>query len=469
MTDRSTRFGGAAGTVVFHFLNPADWGSLLPASVAFGLILVLTAVGSFWLKLPFVLTLLLSTLAMSPVVGRLTLAAKSGDAKAGLLSRTEAGAVKGFVVRYAALNAVWIIPVSLVGASLLGSGLPTKMTQSPGSWLAAAPIAGALFLVLIAAVGSVAAHLVAARASSLAACLAPEPWQWLASRREELPALIALCVGGSLLFLGLTMPVFILLGALLARGSPNAGSGILGLGFFLGWSSIPVFVSRIVGTFVGDAEVAPAAATATAMGAPPPPSEPAIPSPVAERVDIQAALTRLTALAQVDVPGAIAQALDLRTHAPQSAVLATQLAKLHLRNNQVSEALLMGAEAISLAFAEGGEALAMDLFGQLRDHRKAIKLPAKDWDSLARAFLNSSRFAEAAWCFVASGSSGADATRWLKGMVSAADGAAKAGQLEVASSIYSHVIKAAPTTATADYCRAALARLKPKLKSKPAA
>jgi hypothetical protein len=465
MTDRSTRFGGAAGTVVFHFLNPADWGSLLPAGIGFGLILVATAAVAYWLKLPLVVTILLSTLAMSPLVGRLTLAASHGDMKAGLLSRTEPGAVKGFVVRYGVLNAVWIVPVFASATALFGSFLPTRPSGPPASWLAAGPAVGGILLFLVAAVGSIAAHLVAARAKNLAGCFTPEPWQWVASRRQDLPGLLAVTVGGSLLFLGLTMPFFFLLGALLARGNSNVAAGVVGLGCFLGWSSIPVFTSRMLGAFVEVPSDAPGAVWASVLPEPEAPSGPPAPPPL----DIEAALTRLSAQAQVDLPSAIDEALLLRKEAPQSSALAALLTKLYLQSQQVAPAVTTGGEAIALALAEGAEAVALELFAQLIKHRKALKLSGQDWDGLARAFLSAGKFSEAAWCFVSAGAAGTDATRWLKGMVSAGDGAAKAGQLEVASNIYSHVLKKASATPSADYCRSALDRLKPKLKAKPAA
>ena len=46
---------------------------------------------------------------------------------------------------------------------------------------------------------------------------------------------------------------------------------------------------------------------------------------------------------------------------------------------------------------------------------------------------------------------------------------AKAGQVGVATNIYQHVIKTAPQTPSAEYCRAALERLKPRLKTRPSA
>src|SRR5262245_10144045 len=127
----------------------------------------------FALRLPFPVTFLLSTVAMSPVIGRLTMAAKEGDLRAGVLSPVPPGAVKGFVVRYAVLNAIWEVPVALIGMWLLGSVLPAIALRSPSS-LASTPApmmsVGVFMLVIFAAAASVAVHLVAARASTLAEC-----------------------------------------------------------------------------------------------------------------------------------------------------------------------------------------------------------------------------------------------------------------------------------------------------------
>jgi hypothetical protein len=111
----------------------------------------------------------------------------------------------------------------------------------------------------------------------------------------------------------------------------------------------------------------------------------------------------------------------------------------------------------------------VEVFAQLSQYKKTLNLQPNDWDGLARALLTKLSFADAAWCFVKSGSVGADRIRWLKGLVSVADAAARAGQVAVANTVYQHVIKTAPETPSAEYCRTALERLKPRLRPKPSA
>ena len=471
VTDQDTQFGGSAGRTIFYFVSPSAALTLLPASLLFAVIMGVSSALGFALQLPFTLTFLLSTLAMSPLVGRLTMAAKEGDLKAGVLSPVPPGAVKGFVTRYAVLNAIWEVPVSLIGIWLLGSVLPAIALRSPSS-LASTPApmmsVGVFMLVIFAAAASVAVHLVAARASTLAECFTQVPWSWLSSRRRDMPVFLATAVGGSIVFLALAMPPFLLLGAVLVRASPGFGTGIMGLGFLLCWSSIPVFTCRLAGAFVSDPATgaAPAVtAEVTASG----PADSVSPAPTNGAEDVQHALTQLAERAASDLQGAIAEAEALKARAPGNPLVLTELTRLYVLANRIPDGLACGAETLSRALAGGDGGLAVEVFAQLSEHKKALKLQPNDWDGLARALLTKLNFADAAWCFVKSGSVGADRSRWLKGLVSVADAAAKAGQVAVASTVYQHVIKTAPETPSAEYCRAAVERLKPRLREKPSA
>ena len=471
VTDQDTLFGGSAGRTIFYFVSPSAAGTLLPASFLFAVIMAASTALGFALRLPFPVMFLLSTVAMSPVIGRLTMAAKEGDLRASVLSPVPPGAVKGFVVRYAVLNAIWEVPVSLIGMWLLGSVLPVMALRSPPSFASApAPMTavGVFLLLIFAAAASVAVHLVAARASALAECFSEEPWLWLSSRRRDMPVFLAAAVGGSLVFLALAAPPFLLLGALLSRASPGFGTAIMGLGLLLCWSSIPVFTCRLAGAFVSD----PATGAVPAVAAEVTPSAPsesvaAVPTNGAE--DVQHALAKLIEQAASDLPGAIAEAEALKARLPGNRLVLSQLTRLYLLANQIPDGLSCGAETLSRALSVGDGGLAAEVFAQLGEHKKALKLQPKYWDGLARAMLTRLNFADAAWCFVRSGSTGADRVRWLKGLVSVADAAAKAGQVGVANSVYQHVIKTAPQTPSAEYCRAALERLKPRLKAKPSA
>ena len=471
VTDQDTLFGGSAGRTIFYFVSPSAALTLLPASLLFAVIMALSTALSFALKLPLPVTLLLSTLAMSPLVGRLTMAAKEGDLKAGVLSPVPPGAVKGFAIRYAVLNAIWEVPVSLLGAWLLGSVLPAMALRSPPS-LGSAPApmtaVGVLLLLIFAAAASVAAHLVAARASTLAECFTEEPWSWLRSRRRDMPVFLAAAVGGSMVFLALALPPFLVLGALLFRASPGFGTGIMGLGSLLCWSSIPVFTCRLAGAFVSHPAAGAAPAVAAQVTAPAPVDSVAS-APTNGAEDVQHALTKLTERAASDLPGAIAEAEALKARAPGNPLVLSQLTQLYVLASRIPDGLSCGAETLSRALSEGNGGLAAQVFAQLSEHKKALQLQPNDWDELARALLTKLNFADAAWCFVKAGSVGADRIRWLKGLVSVADAAAKAGQVAVANTVYQHVIKTAPETPSAEYCRAALERLKPRLKAKPSA
>jgi hypothetical protein len=180
-------------------------------------------------------------------------------------------------------------------------------------------------------------------------------------------------------------------------------------------------------------------------------------------------LAKLKQRAASDLPGAIAEAEALKARVPNNRLVLSQLTRLYLLADRIPDGLSCGAETLSRALSVGDGGLAAEVFAQLGEHKKALKLQPNHWDALARALLTRLNFADAAWCFVRSGSTGADRTRWLKGLVSVADAAAKAGQVGVANNIYQHVIKTAPQTPSAEYCRAALERLKPRLKAKTSA
>jgi len=471
VTDQDTLFGGSAGRTIFYFVSPSAARTLLPASFLFAVIMAASTALSFALRLPFPVTLLLSTLAMSPLIGRLTMAAKDGDLRAGVLSPVPPGAVKGFVVRYAVLSAIWEVPVSLTGTWLLGSVLPAMALRSPPSFGSApAPMTavGVFLLLIFAAAASMAAHLVAARANTLAECFNGEPWLWLGSRRRDMPVFLAAAVGGSLVFLALAAPPFLLLGALLIRASPGLGTTIMGLGLLLCWSSIPVFTCRLVGALVSD----PATGAAPAVAAevtPSPPSDSVAAAPTNGAEDVQHALAKLKQRAASDLPRAIAEAEALKARAPGNRLVLSELTGLYLLANRIPDGVSCGAETLSRALSVGDGSLAAEVFAQLSEHKKALNLQPNHWDALARALLTKSNFADAAWCFVASGSKGTDRIRWLKGLVSVADAAAKAGKVGVATNVYQHVIKIAPQTPSAEYCRTALERIKPRLKAKPSA
>jgi hypothetical protein len=180
-------------------------------------------------------------------------------------------------------------------------------------------------------------------------------------------------------------------------------------------------------------------------------------------------LAKLKQRAASDLPRAIAEAEALKARAPGNRLVLSELTGLYLLANRIPDGVSCGAETLSRALSVGDGSLAAEVFAQLSEHKKALNLQPNHWDALARALLTKSNFADAAWCFVASGSKGTDRIRWLKGLVSVADAAAKAGKVGVATNVYQHVIKIAPQTPSAEYCRTALERIKPRLKAKPSA
>jgi len=327
---------------------------------------------------------------------------------------------------------------------------------------------GVFLLLIFAAAASVASHLVAARASTLAECFTEEHWSWLSSRRRDMPIFLAAAVGGSIVFLALALPPFLVLGALVFRASPGFGSGIMGLGSLLCWSSIPVFTCRLAGAFVSDPATGAAPAVEAKVTAPAP-ADSVASAPTNGVEDVHQTLAKLKERAASDLPGAIAEAEALKARAPGNPLVLSQLTRFYVLANRIPDGLSCGTETLSRALAGGDGGLAAEVFAHLGEHKKALKLQPNDWDGLARALLTKLNFADAAWCFVKSGSVGADRSRWLKGLVSVADAAAKAGQVAVASTVYQHVIKTAPETPSAEYCRAAVERLKPRLREKPSA
>ncbi|HUL59148.1 MAG TPA: hypothetical protein VLU43_07735 [Anaeromyxobacteraceae bacterium] len=476
MRDEGTRFGGLAGRTVLHFLTPAGARRVVSAAALLAVIAAATGVVFQLLRLPLALTLFLSTVAMSPLVGRLTLAAKEGDLEAGVTSPTPPGAVRGFVLRYAVLNGLWEFPVAITGGWLAGNAMPAlhanASTPLPerGLWLGGALV----LLAAVAIVASVAAHVIAARASTLAACFTPEPWQWLGARRGDLPLFVAALLGTPILLLILEVPPLVLLGAVLSRASPQVAAVVMGVGLVVCWSSVPVFVSRLTGAFAMDVEALGADAVTAAASAhaavetlAAPSAAPAQARPAPSAVDLRRALAGIAARAATDLQGALADAEALEVQAPGEATVSSQLTALYLRAQRIGEALACGARAIARAVEGGNGKIACEVFGALREHRKGLALEDAGWQGLARALVAQASFADAAWCYVQFGAAGTDPLRCLKGLVSVADAAGKAGQAGVAANIHLYVIKTAPRSPSAEYCRAALERLQ-RVKAKPA-
>lgn len=469
--EQDSPFGGTVGRTVSYFVSPSTLLTLIPTVVAIAVVMAVSAGLTWLLGLPWPAAMLFNLLAMSPIIGRLTIAAKEGDLKAGFLSPVSPGSVMGFSVRYVLLTLAWGLPMGLIGMWLLGQGLsllllghglsPSMLSEAM-SGRTMLIILGLVFYFAIACAAPSITHLVATRAGALSECFDPEVWRWLWSRRGDLPIFYAALVGGILIFIGLAIPPFLLLGALFFQVNARAAMFFLGLGYIVAIASSPVLMCRLVGAFVwADPSTAPSVVTDSPQ---PPEAQPTAGEPVPQPIDVAQVLAQLSNRAAGDLVGAIAEAEQLREKVPHNAQVLSELTRMYLRADKIQEALERGAQSISAALAEGAAQVAVEAFSQLRQHRKSLQLAADDWDQLSRALLASSQFPDAAWCFVASGGAGADRIRWLKGMVAVGDAAAKSGQLEVANQVYQHVIKVAPETPTAEYCRQAAVRLKSRLK-----
>jgi hypothetical protein len=132
----------------------------------------------------------------------------------------------------------------------------------------------------------------------------------------------------------------------------------------------------------------------------------------------------------------------------------------------LDEAVATAGQAITRAVASGATPVAVASYAAFTKQRASLTLKAEELDQLAWALLEQSKFADAVWCFAASGKAGGQAAKVQKGLVAAAEGYSKAGSYAEAVRVCEFVIKQAPGTPNAKHCEGLLATARARL-SKP--
>ncbi len=467
-------FAGLAGETIRRFAAFSTLLTLLPALILTALLGVISHYLSNWLRLPLSLSMVLSIIVTSPVLGKCALAARDGDLEAGFLSNWNFAELAGFVARYAVLNLAWGVPISLVAQALLGNAtggeLPlTGIASGRGAMLAL----GFLIVVVIFILAPTLTLIVATRTRSFPECFSGETWQWLLGRRRDLPAFYAAMIGGLIVFAVLALPLLLALAALAFAIRMQAGLAMTVLVYVLPAVAGPVLWGRLAGGFVlseGVPEpVEPARASKeAALPSPPPSSESASGASAAASepsgIEFAQAIKRLALTADPALPAAIAEAEAIRAKAPGHAEVLAELAKLYLRSGRIPEAIATASDALSSALSGGATVIAVSCYSAFAAYRRSLVLKSAELEQLARGLLERSKFADAASCFAAIAESGGEPIRFQKGLIATAEAANKAGQLQHAARIYEFVIQSAPGSTLAEYCQGPLATIKNKLK-----
>lgn len=466
--EASHRFGGVAGEIVRRFAKFSTALVILPAILV---VFVLTLIGglvSWSLHLPWWLTVFVSQLVMSPVIGKSALAAREGDLDAGFLSAWDFRAVAGFAARYVLLSAAWGIPLLLAGSALLSSALSMASSMNPMAFLSASGALHVLAVVILIAAATLAPALtliIATRSVSVPESFAPETWRWLLDRRGDLPAFFACTIGGIALFAILTIPPLLLLVALALSIKVQLGAALASLIYAMPAIGGTILMGRLAGAFVSD-EPAPESEEAAPASPEPQVSHPPLPVkvPAAQPASLNLAqiVKQLAATEDSALPSAIAEAEALRAKNPSHAALLAELSKLYLRAGRGPEAIDTASEALSHALSSGASGVALSCYAAFQAHRKALKLKPAELEELGRGLLEQKKFADAAWCFAASAKFGGEPLRVQKGIIASADGANKAGQFKEAARLYQFVLQSAPAPAHAEYCQLMLSAVQAK-------
>jgi hypothetical protein len=479
-------FRGAAGEVVRGFVRPATLLTLLPLLAAAAFLGAVAGGAVHLFGLSPLLTPLILMVAGSPIIGRFALAARAGDLRAGFISgRVEAGELVGFVTRYAVLTFAWGVPGLIVVAKLAGAlgGIPAG---GPAALVTAGPAGLLLILTVLALLlAPTLSMLVATRCNSVGEVLSPDAWRWLGTRRHDLVAFYAALVGGAVVFLLVALPPLVALALLAFAVSTTIGIGLAAFAWVVPAAAAPVLLGRLCGAFVaaGDPIADPGEATRLAaggqgigFGSPSPKGgeRAAWVSPAAAAglagADLQdgaaggehspaAALRRIAARADPDLPGAIAEAEHLLRAHPLNANVGAALSGLYQRAGRADDARRLGAAAIERALNAGLNGLAAEVFHRFESERHALGLSGAVLDRLGWVLLQRRALDAAVWCFEAAAEGGGDPAQAEKGLIAVADAATSVGETERALALYRAFLDRHPRSTLAGYARNAVIRL----------
>jgi hypothetical protein len=473
--DGPSAFRGTAGEVVRGFI---DINTLWTALAVLFAMMVLGFVCSLvvWkIGVPPTVAVLLALVMSSPIIGRFALAARDGDLHAGLvISRVTLEALLGFIARHVTLTVAWALPVVLTGGWLVKRGALGGFTSFAGLGFEAVAF---LSLAAVATIATVMTLLIATKADSVREALSTEAWRWVVERRGDLVPLMAALIGGLSMFALIFWPVLGLLTVVLVRHSPRLGA-MLGIFTYVSpCLAAPVLMGRLAGAFVfGEGSVsqsAPAPQPARPPGPVPqvvrvaPAAAPAAAaSPQAQavqaarRLDVKQTLDAIRMKAGTDLAAAVKEATVLRDAHPMNPQVAVELANLLRRSGAQAEALTAAAAAIKVALNGGAAPLAAETFKAFGDARDRLDLEPGTLELIGRQLLSRGELDHAVWCFRAMGVRGGDKVKVQKGLIAAADAAARAGHVEPALRIYEVVLRDHPDTGFREFIETARNDLK---------
>jgi hypothetical protein len=426
---------------------------------------------------PPTVAVLLALVMSSPIIGRFALAARDGDLHAGLvISRVTMEALLGFIGRHVALTVAWALPVVLTGGWLVKRGALGGFTSFGGLGFDAVAF---LTLAAVATIASVITLLIATKTDTVREALSTEAWRWVVARRGDLVPLMAALIGGLSMFALIFWPVLGLLTVVLVRHSPRLGAALGVFTYMSPCLAAPVLMGRLAGAFVfGESAVGQSPAASS-----PSPVRPAGPVPqvvrvapaaaaaaagtpqaqavqAARRLDVKQTLDAIRMKAGIDLASAVKEATVLRDAHPMNPQVAVELANLLRRSGAQAESLTAAAGAIKVALNGGAAPLAADTFKAFGDARDRLELDAGTLELIGRQLLSRGELDHAVWCFRAMGVRGGDKVKVQKGLIAAADAAARVGHAESALRIYEVVLRDHPDTGFREFIETARNDLK---------
>jgi hypothetical protein len=458
--DRLSIYRGMAGEIVIGFLSPGTLFTSIPVILFF----------AFWaLVIAFVPGLaesgfgaLLLMLVSSYVVGRFVQPAREGHLNEGWFSPYVNGKEAwSYALHYFAAVILSGAPI-LIGALFLvakmfgGLGLGGGLGSVMGAGLSGALI---MLLIILIAMDMVLAYLMAAWSDSYGDLMGLNPWIYLWHRRGDVAMFFVAGLGGVIAFWLVYFVPMLLLGALVALFSEEAGFAVLGWAMMLPAALSPVLFGRLVGGFVagegefdpeqrplGDlspeaeaalaanrsgADPAAAAAAAAASGAAqsnpePAPSAPAAAgtAPPAAEPGAETTSSTTTSTTSVTVSAftkdhvaATVQSVkevpddgvDLALERARTAfqndshdlVAAVRFGMLSLRKEDFDSAIRALRLAVSELVAERSGGAAVQLYQALGKNRTRLGLDKMTLEGLARVLKLQGKYLDAGWCLYA--------------------------------------------------------------------